>query len=159
VSFFYQHHRNALDAKGRVFMPAAFRRDAPPEILAGEFLVTPEPDGHLIVRPKTVWDSFIEEIRTQSGLSRGERNELLTVMYSLAQTASIDRQNRLVLSPQTRKALGISPEEGKVDLVLVGAGTHFEIWRADRWAGENVMLQRAGELLDKFNSYTDPGHM
>ena len=157
MGYFYQHHHNTLDEKGRIFMPAAFRRDAPPDVLAGEFLVTPEPDGHLIVRPKAVWDAFIEEIRTQPGLSRGERNELLTVMYSLAQAASIDRQNRLVLSPQTRKALGIAPDEGKVDLILVGAGSQFEIWRADRWVGEEVMLKRAGELLDKFNSYVDPG--
>jgi len=140
-------------------MPATFRRDAPPEILAGEFLVTPEQGGHLVVRPKVIWDEFINEIRTQPGLSRGDREELLTVMYSLAQTATIDRQNRLVLSQQIRKALGVSPEDGKVDLVLVGAGTHFRIYRAEKWAGEEHLLDRAGELLGKFNSYVDPGHV
>lgn len=157
MSLFFQVHHNTLDEKGRVFMPASFRRDALPEILAGEFVVTPDRRGFLVVRPRVVWDEYIETIKRTPGVSRGEKDDYLALLYGLAQSASIDRQNRMVFSQQTRKALGVPVDEGKMELVLQGAGDHFRVWRAEQFEGEEALLDRAASLQERFDAVVDRG--
>lgn len=147
-----------MDDKGRIFMPAAFRRDAPPEILASEFHVSPEKEaergGFLIARPHEEWKSHLESIQ-RAPVPRRTIREYLKIQNALSQKTTLDRQNRLVLSPQMRTALNLEAEHGKVELVLVGAGTYFEIWLADRFEGEEALLDKAMELRDQLDSVID----
>lgn len=154
MSIFHQIHYNAMDEKGRVVIPATFRRDAPPEILAGEFHITPEKDGHLIVRPKPEWERFLNRIRRAS-VKSSVKAEYIKIMNALSQKTSLDRQNRLVMSPQLRRKMDIAPEDGRVELAIVGAGDYFEIWRSDRFEGEDAMLDKAALLLDEIDSVID----
>ena len=151
---FYQIHDNALDERGRIFMPATFRRDVAPEILAGDFHITPEKDGHLIVRPRFEWEAFIARIKRAQVESR-VKTDYLKALNALSQKTQLDRQNRLVLSAQMRKALGVRPDEGRVELAIVGAGDYFEIWRAENFEGEDALLEKASDLRDRIESVID----
>jgi hypothetical protein len=63
----------------------------------------------------------------------------------------------MVFSQQTRKYLGVEAEEGKVELVLQGAGDHFRVHRADRWEGEDSLVDRVAGLQERFDSIVDRG--
>ena len=151
---FYQIHDNAMDDRGRIFMPATFRRDVPADILCGDFHITPEKDGHLVVRPKFEWEANIARIKRAQVESRVKK-EYLKALNALSQKTQLDRQNRLVLSPQMRKALGVQPDEGRIELAIVGAGDYFEIWRAENFEGDESLLEKASELRDRIESVID----
>jgi len=154
---FYQIHNNAMDERGRIFMPAAFRHDVPPEVIRGDFHITPEQDGHLVVRPHQEWEAYIGRIKRARVESR-IKTDYLKALNALSQKTQLDRQNRLVLSPQMRKALGVKSDEGRVELAIVGAGDYFEIWRADGFEGEQVLLERASQLRDQIESVVDESY-
>lgn len=161
VSYFHQIHTVTMDDRGRLFMPSAFRHDAPPEVLAGDFHISPEKDqdrgGYLVVRPHGEWQGHLKAIEA-SPLPRKAIKEYLKIQNALSQKTTLDRQNRLVLSPQMRDMLGLDADSGKVDVVLVGGGRFFEIWLAERFEGVDTMVDRSAELRELFESIQDnPG--
>jgi len=154
LSYFHQIHYVTMDDKGRIFMPAAFRHDAPPEILAGNFHMSPEKGGYLTARPKVEWEAYLKFIK-RTKISAAKKNKYLKYLNALSQKTNLDRQNRLVLTPQLRKAMGLEADHGKVNLALLGAGEYFEIYIAENFVGEDAMLEEASLLREEIESVID----
>jgi transcriptional regulator MraZ len=154
LSNFTQTHHLALDSKGRLVIPATFRKEAAPEILLGDFYISPEKDGYLTVRPDPEWSDFISFVK-RSKVTTAKKKSYLKYLNALSQKTKIDGQNRLVLSPQMRKALGIKKDEGRVELIVVGAGDYFEILKLEDFEGEDAMLEAASDLRDEMESLVD----
>ncbi len=148
MSYFYETHQNTLDDKGRLVIPAAFRRDAPPEILAADMMVTPHKEGYLEVRPDEEWQKYIEFVKQQP-VSAKVKREYLRALYSTSQRVRIDRQNRLMLSPRLRKVVTGTEDPGKAEVILLGAGTYFEIRPTDSFEGEDAMIEKVTDLRDQ----------
>jgi MraZ protein len=120
---FWGTHEHAVDAKGRVILPARFREP----FRAGAF-ITKLPEGCL-----GVWTSQEFERMTAAMLEKGrkgqaERNVARVWAAGTFDTAP-DGQGRLAIPAQLRAYARLDS-----DVVVNGAINHLEIWNAQKWA-------------------------
>jgi MraZ protein len=99
-------------------------RDALQHESEGKLTLTRHPDGCLLMLPRTVWDRKSVEIAAWPLKVRNWQRMFL----GNASDVELDSAGRVLLSPELRAAANI-PLDGKV--MLLGVGTHFEIWEAE----------------------------
>jgi MraZ protein len=145
-----------VDAKGRVSIPAAFRR----------VIESQDPDWEPGRRPNIVivyggerqdWlevypINTIEEIESQiEDMQRGspERLWLEDLMHGQSFDAQIDDDGRLVLPQKYREKIGLEGEA-----FFVSAGDYFKIWRPENYAARDGA--RAKRLADQHPDDFDP---
>ncbi len=116
-----------LDAKGRVSLPAEFRK-----VLSDNLRVTLDPlDQCLLVFETEAFNTWVESLfESQGGYSASNRKMIAQrkVLNSRAKPCEVDSSGRIHLSAQQREAAAL----GK-DIVIVGDTDHFEIWDEERW--------------------------
>ncbi len=151
MSYFHQSHHLTLNETGRFVFPSMFRNDTPDEIINGYFWIAPVKEGYLLVRPDLIWNKYINSIHTAQSNALIKR-KYLRALYGVVQRTKIDNQNRFFLTPQSRHYLGISENSGRVDIVLHGAGTSFEIWTLERYKGQKPILTELSEWQDEIES-------
>jgi MraZ protein len=122
---FIGKHDRALDEKGRLVLPSAYRREVED---AGGGVLAPW-DRSLAVWTKAkfmnVMEQLIEKVRA------GEADdEVVRLFQSDAVPVQLDGQGRFHLSDELRDYAGISRE-----VTVVGQTDRIEIWDAGRFAG------------------------
>ena len=120
LSVFQGSSALTLDAKGRISIPTR-HRDALQEQAAGQLTLTRHPDGCLLVYPRPVWEDKREQIVRFPTGARG----LQRLLLGNAQDVDMDAAGRVLVAPELRTAAGLSRE-----VMLMGMGTHFELWDA-----------------------------
>ncbi|GBE31014.1 MAG TPA: hypothetical protein ENH10_01070 [Bacteroidetes bacterium] len=135
MNYYTGKHKCDLDIKGRAVIPSAFRK-VPPEILAGDLILSPSVEEDLCVEvyPEPEWESFIARIAGAENLGLGESRQLLAGLFGDADRTKVDRQNRLAISHPLREVLGVDGADENVTLLFVGAGSYFKIYLADDYA-------------------------
>ncbi len=113
-----------LDAKGRVSIPTR-HRDALVAQVEGRLTLTRHPDGCLLVYPRTVWEEKREQIANFPMSAR----PLQRLLLGNAQDVEMDGSGRILVAPELRSAAGLSRE-----VMLLGMGSHFELWDSAAWA-------------------------
>ncbi|MDE2077408.1 MAG: division/cell wall cluster transcriptional repressor MraZ [Burkholderiales bacterium] len=131
-----------LDAKGRMAVPAR-HRDALQALCEGQLTITKHPDGCLMVFPRPSWDTFRDKVAALPMSASGWKR----IFLGNAMDVEIDGSARVLVSPELRAAAGISK-----DVMLLGMGSHFELWDAERYAAHEaeVMAQAMPEALQDF---------
>jgi MraZ protein len=135
---FRGRYEHAIDAKGRISIPAKFR-----EILDKKYddrLVITNYDHCLIAFPYEEW-SILEEKTRSLPLLKKEAKTFLRFFYSSGVDCAIDKQGRLLI-PQTHRDYANLQK----DVVLVGVGNKIEIWDKQRWEEE---FQKSQESFDQ----------
>jgi MraZ protein len=132
----------ALDAKGRMAVPVR-HRDALQALCAGQLTITKHPDGCLMVFPRPAWETFRDKVASLPMSAAGWKR----VFLGNAMDVEIDGSARVLVSPELRAAAGISK-----DVMLLGMGSHFELWDAERHAAHEaaVMAQPMPAALQDF---------
>ena len=110
----------SLDAKGRMVIPAK-HRDALMLQCEGRITLTRHPHGCLLFFPRPVWESHREKIATWPMSARAWQR----IFLGSASDVEMDSAGRILISPELRKAAGLTR-----DVMLLGMGSHFEIWDA-----------------------------
>ncbi|HVL59592.1 MAG TPA: division/cell wall cluster transcriptional repressor MraZ [Burkholderiaceae bacterium] len=110
----------AIDAKGRMTVPAR-HRDALAVQCEGRLTLTRHPDGCLLMFPRPAWEAVREKIAALPISASGWRRFFL----GNAADVEMDSADRVLIPPELRKAVGLAK-----DVMLLGMGTHFEIWDA-----------------------------
>lgn len=145
-----------VDAKGRVSIPAPFRR----------VIEASDPDWREGLRPNIVivygdarqdWLEVytmraIEEIDEQiEDMQRGSAERLLLEerMYGQSSETQIDEDGRLVLPQRLREKIGLTSEA-----FFISAGDYFKIWKPEVY-GEKAG-RRASRLADQYPEDFDP---
>ena len=113
----YAHN---IDAKGRLFIPAALRRE-----LGQTFHVTMGQDHCLSVYSDESWAAFMDKLKA---LSYNEVKKL-RALFAYAADCEPDAQGRILLPAKLREYAGLTKE-----VVVVGSFDRVEIWTAQRWA-------------------------
>lgn len=113
-----------LDAKGRVSIPTR-HRDALVSQEEGRLTLTRHPDGCLLVYPRSVW----EEKRVQVANFPMAARPLQRLLLGNAQDVDMDGTGRILVAPELRSAVGLTRE-----VMLLGMGSHFELWDSAEWA-------------------------
>lgn len=132
-----------VDAKGRVSVPAR-HRDALQALAAGQLTLTKHPDGCLLVFPRPAWEVFRDKIAALPMAAAGWKR----IFLGNASDVEIDGASRVLIAPELRAAAGL----GK-DVMLLGMGSHFELWDAERYAAHEaeVMQQGMPDVLKDFS--------
>ena len=131
-----------MDAKGRVSLPADFRK-----VLEGvgstHVVVLPQmnhPDAHVVLS-RTGYEKVVEQFEAME-LSHADTEALALRIVTDARQIPVDEAGRMVLSKDLRDQIGLDDE-----VRFVGRGSSFQIWRpGKRDAYEASAQTRSQEL-------------
>ncbi len=136
---FWGTHRVRVDEKGRLALPAGFRRQLP----AGSFISIGQ-DGVLTIYPPDQWDRLVS--RLQDPLLGPSQRALSRALFANAVVCELDAQGRVSLSAEQRRLAGIEPRS---TACVIGNGSRVEIWAEDRWdAYSSDAVARFDQLAD-----------
>ena len=126
---FTGEYRHAIDAKGRVAVPARFRAE-----LAQGAVVSRWIDNCLAIYPQGEWDRFATRVAELPVSDAGAR-VFSRFVFGGAFEFQLDAQGRLVLPPTLRDFAGLQD-----DVVVVGSRDHVELWEPNRWAAYSAEM-------------------
>jgi MraZ protein len=132
----YQH---ALDEKGRLTIPAAFRDG----VGEGAF-ISQGFDRNLMVMTAAYFQQVYERINAMSITDPAARL-LRRLLLSSAYQVEVDKAGRILVPQNLRQFLGINGEA-----IVVGQGEYFEIWTPTEWAHQLQTLQDAEANSQRF---------
>ena len=118
-SYLYQ-----VDEKGRVTLPAAFRRDSEAQSFV---LIQAQPDA-LTLYPQDTWAEVQERLRALTRSAPRSRHRMLGLTAN-AVVIVPDKQGRILIPDRLRASAGIRDEAQ-----VVGAIDKIEIWDPERFA-------------------------
>ena len=135
-----------VDAKGRVSIPASFRRvleEGDPDWRVGEnpqlVIVHGLKDGACLegysIRSMEEVDDLISDLPRFSP----EREYYETMMDTDSDYASVDENGRMVVSASLRKMINVTKEA-----IFVGKGDTFQIWEPSAYEAELVRIREWG---------------
>jgi len=132
----------SLDAKGRLAVPAR-HRDALQALCGGQLTLTKHPEGCLMVFPRPAWEGFRDKVAALPMSAAGWKR----IFLGNAMDVEIDSAARVLVSPELRVAASLTK-----DVMLLGMGSHFELWDAQRYAAHEaeVMAQPMPDVLQDF---------
>lgn len=119
----------SLDAKGRLAVPTRHRDSLQSESL-GKLVLTAHPHRCLLLYPAPAWEPIRARIM---GFSSFDPQASLwkRLLVGFAEDLALDASGRVLVSPELRKHAGIDR-----DVMLLGQGSHFELWSTERWEAE-----------------------
>ena len=121
MSSFIGSETSAVDAKGRVVVPARLRRGLAPES-ADTFTIVRGPEGCVNMYPLDEWRRYADRMRSMAVGDKQVR-KFFRLISDSATESTIDGQGRVSL---TRKLLEHAGVTGQAK--LVGAFDHIELW-------------------------------
>lgn len=135
LAVFKGTYRHRIDPKGRLPIPAAFRRalgDAPS-------VVATVLDQCLAVYPASEWARLEAQLASLPAFSK-QVKALTRLLTSRAIDCEIDVQGRILLPLPLRQAAGLER-----DATVIGVLNRFEVWSPDAWTG---FVRDSERLLD-----------
>ena len=132
-----------LDAKGRMSIPAK-HRDALAVQCEGRLTLTRHPHGCLLLFPRPVWEAHRDQIAAWPMSARAWQR----IFLGNACDVELDSAGRILISPELRGAVGLQK-----DVMMLGMGTHFEIWDAAKLADDEQQAVAGGmpDVLSNFS--------
>ncbi len=131
---FYGTYEHSLDDRGRVAIPAVYRRE-----LQDGGVLRPADDGCLELYTHESFTAKTEEVLgdsdTRTRIGRQRRRAFLSRAFGFTQ---LDRQGRIVIPQEMREHAGLG---GRI--ALVGLGDYVEVWDLDRWQGADEAAAEA----------------
>lgn len=116
-----------IDAKGRLSLPADFRK-----ALSDNLKMTLSlDDSCLYIFETEDFNKWVENLfEAQGGFNVGNRQmvNLKLKLNSRASNCEVDNAGRISLSASLREKVGFDK-----DVVIIGNGDHIEIWDEERW--------------------------
>lgn len=138
-----------LDAKGRLAVPSR-HRDALLAQCAGHLILTAHPHRCLLLYPQPAWEPIQAKIMALSSFDR-QSSALQRLLVGFAEDLELDGAGRLLVSPVLREFAGLEKQ-----VMLVGQGSHFELWSAEAWKAqlERAMSAEALELPAELEGFS-----
>lgn len=133
----------SMDAKGRMSIPAR-HRDALTLQCDGRVTLTKHPHGCLLLFPRPVWEQHREQIAGWPMSARAWQR----IFLGNACDVEMDSAGRILIAPELRNAAGLTRE-----VMLLGMGSHFEIWDAAKLEESEAQAVAAGmpDVLSNFS--------
>lgn len=145
---FRGRYGHAIDAKGRVSLPARFR-EALASLKEETFVATTADEQCLRAYPAGAWKEFEEKLGQKNQFNPSIRR--LTRHYvGNAQDLPIDGMGRVLIPPQLREYAGIEKE-----VIFLGQVRFIEIWSKERW--EKAQSQVLDRLPTDLQALSDLG--
>ncbi len=132
-----------LDAKGRMTIPAR-HRDALLLQCEGRVTLTRHPHGCLLLFPRPTWESHRNDISKWPMAARAWQR----IFLGNACDVEMDGAGRILVAPELRSAVELVR-----DVMMMGMGTHFELWDPSRLAASEAQAMANGmpDVLSDFS--------
>jgi len=132
----------SLDAKGRLTVPSRHRdalqgASAP---AASSLVLTAHPDGCLLLYPASAWASIRARVMAFPALD-ARFSVWKRLLVGFAEEVEIDAAWRVLISPELRNFAKLDKP-----VMLVGQGSHFEIWNQETWEKQLQLLTAQTQL-------------
>ncbi len=130
----------SLDAKGRLTVPTKHREGL---LLGseGKLVLTAHPHRCLLLYPAQAWEPIRARIMTFSSFDP-QASAWKRVLVGFAEELDLDAAGRLLISPALRKYAELDKQ-----VMLIGQGSHFELWSEDAWERQLERLVSAPDKL------------
>jgi len=144
MSTFIGDYPCKVDVKGRIILPAAFKKQMP----AGaedRFVVRKDVfENCLILYSVEDWNSQLEKIRKRLNPYNREHNMFLRNFFKGTAELSLDNNNRFLVPKRLMELIGVSR-----DVVLAGQDGRIEIWAADAYEKIGMPADDFANLAEK----------
>jgi MraZ protein len=111
------------DAKGRVFLPAAFRKVLDAEKEERLVLRTDLFQKCLVVYPESLWNEMLDEMRMRLNRWNGEHQMVMRRFVADAEIIELDSNGRILLNKRKKDYAGI-----KQEVRFLAVDDRIEIW-------------------------------
>ncbi|MFC6202434.1 division/cell wall cluster transcriptional repressor MraZ [Lactiplantibacillus nangangensis] len=119
---FFGEFEHALDAKGRLIIPAKFR-----ELLGASFVITRGMDGCIFGYPEARWTTLQDQL-DDLPLTKKDARAFVRFFYAAAAECELDKQGRVMIPAPLRQYAKLEKQ-----CVIVGVSDRFEIWSKPKW--------------------------
>lgn len=116
-----------LDAKGRVMLPVALKKQISPEAKE-RFVINRGFENCLVLYPVDVWKKISQEVN-ELNLYNKKNRDFVRSFYRGATELSLDNTNRLLIPKNLMDFAGINHE-----IMLSAFGNRIEIWSKEKYA-------------------------
>jgi transcriptional regulator MraZ len=129
-----------LDAKGRLAVPSR-HREAMLTQCAGHLVLTAHPHRCLLLYPQPAWEPIQAKMMALSSFDK-QSSVLQRLLVGYAEDIEMDNAGRLLVSPSLREFAVLEKQ-----VMLVGQGSHFELWNMDAWRAQLELVMSGDEML------------
>jgi MraZ protein len=127
-----------LDAKGRMAVPTRIR-DPLTQGGTVKLVLTAHPIGCLLLYPSPSWEPVRAQVMAFPALDR-HLSTWKRIVVGFAEELELDGAGRLLISPELRDFAHITRP-----VMLVGQGSHYEIWDLESWKLQLETLKSGGD--------------
>jgi MraZ protein len=133
-----------VDAKGRIILPMAFKKQMPAG--AQDHFVARKDifESCLVLYPIDDWNRQIEKIRSRINPYNREHNLFLRNFFKGTAELTLDNNNRLLVPKRLMDLAGIQR-----DVVLAGQDGRIEMWNADLYEKIGMPSEDFANLAEK----------
>lgn len=131
------------DAKGRVFLPAAFRKELQS---AGETSLVMRKDVFqpcLVLYPDSVWNAQIDVLRMRLNRWDSTHQSIFRQFVADAEAVTLDANGRFLIPKRYMRMAGISQA-----VRFIGMDDSIEIWSGERSAGSFMEPEAFGKAIE-----------
>ena len=130
MKLFLGEYDHALDDRGRVTLPRKIRE----EIEERELILAKGFDLCIFGFDREAWEKEAAK-QLEAPVTDAKARDLRRYLFAGAQKVEIDKLGRILLPALLKEYAGV-----KKEVIVVGAGDHFELWDPIKWKGYAVAL-------------------
>lgn len=133
-----------IDAKGRVMLPSAFKKQMPPEA-SDHFVVRKDIfEECLVLYTIDDWNMQLEKIRKKLNPYNREHNKFLRNFFKGTAELALDANNRMLIPKKFLEMIN-----AEKDIVLAGQDGRIEIWSASVYDTIDMRAEDFADLAEK----------
>jgi len=132
MKLFLGEYDHALDERGRVTLPKKMRA----EIEEKEIVLSRGFDTCIFGFDKGSWEREAEK-HLESPVTDAGSRDLRRYLFAAAQKVEIDKLGRILVPALLKEYASIRHE-----VVILGAGDHFEIWDKRKWEAHAAAIEK-----------------
>lgn len=142
MSFFIGEYEYTIDNKGRLNIPAKFRKAMSPAA-NDTFVIKEGPDNCLDVYPLDVYqEKIVARLNEFSEMKRSHRR-LTSLIGGSSTYSELDKQGRIIIPP---KFLKFADLKNKVN--IIGAFNRIELWNPEK---RSEYIEESKSALEEFD--------
>ena len=111
---------------------------------SNQLTITKQPGGSLLIFPRPAWEIFRDRVAALPMEAAGWKR----VYLGNAMDVDIDASSRVLIAPELRQFASLVR-----DVMLLGMGSHFELWDAARYAEHEAKVM-ASEMPDSLKDFS-----
>jgi MraZ protein len=129
MKIFLGEYEHMLDDRGRVTLPRKIRQ----ELTGDEIVLSRGFDTCIFGFDRESWEKESQK-HLETSLTDEKGRDIRRYLFAHAEQGEIDKLGRILLPAQLKEYSHLEKE-----VVIVGAGDHFEIWNRELWQQQNTL--------------------